>query len=80
MAEKDETTFSDVLTDEVLVGITEGLNQFSALLLQMAAYAEEKSREKTTHPGQELYWGGFIDGLRTAAQTAQETRPLRGIK
>lgn len=69
----------EILTDAVLTGITEGLNQFADLLDKMAAYAVDKSRENVTHPGQELYWGGFVDGLRTAAETARETRPLRGI-
>lgn len=74
-----ETT-EEVLTDEVLAGITEGLNQFADLLLKMAAYAEDKSSQSATHPGQELYWGGFVAGLRAAAEAATETRPLRGVK
>ena len=75
-----KTSFQDLLTDDVLVGITEGLNQFADLLEKMAAYAIDKSNENAVNPGQELYWGGFVDGLRTAAETARETRPLRGVK
>lgn len=74
MARSDE-----ILTDDVLNGIMEGLKQFADMLLEMAAYAEEKGRA-TAHPGQELYWGGFVEGLRTAALAATEVRPLRGIE
>ena len=70
----------EVLTDAVLEAITEGLNQFAGMVLQMAQYAEDKANKETTHPGQELYWGGFVEGLRTAASAATEVRPLRGIK
>lgn len=70
----------EVLTDEVLEAITEGLNQFAEQVLRMAQYAEDKASGATIHPGQELYWGGFVEGLRQAAQVATEVRPLRGIK
>lgn len=69
---------AEEITDAELTAIRGGLYQFADLLDQMAAYAVDKV-PTTTHPGQELYWGGFVDGLRTAAQTARETRPLRGI-
>lgn len=70
----------EILTDAVLEGITEALSQFGGLLLQMADYAEQKSGEKSLNPGQELYWGGYITGLRDAAASAAEMRPMRGVK
>jgi hypothetical protein len=80
MAELDEKRFTEIITDEMLVSISEALSQFSGLLDQMSSYARQKSSENATHPGQELYWGGFVDGLSTAAALARETRPLRGVK
>lgn len=74
------TNSEEILTDAVLEGITEGLAQFGGLLDQMAAYAKERSGGQNLSPGQELYWGGFVDGLEIAAQQAREVRPLRGIK
>lgn len=70
----------EILTDAVLEGITEALSQFADLVDKMAEYAEQKSSEKTLSPGQELYWGGYVQGLRDTAVFARETRPLRGIK
>lgn len=66
------------ITDDELVAITAGLHQFADALDQMAAYAVD--RGKPEHPGQELYWGGVVEGLRMAATAAREMRPLRGVK
>lgn len=67
------------LTDEVLEGMTAALQQYADLLDESAAYAAQK-QASTAHPGQELYWGGFVEGIRMASEMAREMRPLRGIK
>jgi hypothetical protein len=77
MAEADEKVFEDVLTDEMLVAMSEVLGQFAGLVDQTADYAASK---KPNSPGAELYWGGYTDGLRDAANMAREARPLRGVK
>lgn len=45
------------------------LEQFSDLLITTAQYGEKLAKDGK-NPGKELYWGGYVDGLRDAASMA----------
>jgi hypothetical protein len=46
------------------------LEEFVVVLHTTANGAEDKAKG-TKSPGIELYWGGYVDGLRDAAQIAE---------
>lgn len=65
------TVARGVLTydEQIIAGAT--LDQFSVLLGQLANIQEEAA-ESAKGPGAELYWEGFVDGIREAARFAKD--------
>jgi len=53
--------------------IQAALAQLADMLDQSASYAEGRSGGMKNSPGKELYWGGYIDGMRDAATFTRET-------
>ena len=50
-----------------------GLHQLADMLDKAADYGRDNKGKGSKNPGQELFWGGYIDGLRDAAVMTRET-------
>jgi len=61
------------VTEEELVAAI--LDQFGDMLLKVAEYGEGRGKD-AKNPGKELYWAGYVEGLKSAAAMAKD-RKLR---